>query len=251
MAGDHDRQVVRDTLRQGLDLLNSHAGRGDEVEVATEDLVAKVGASVAEGQVIPRLGDVLDQAPGEERVVVVTDHDGGNVADGLEGLVRRLDLRAAQRVASRQWRGVERGKDDVSPGLLVEDLRREQTLVRRREEDVVHRLLEGEALRLRLLEARTAVVHREPEAVGLRGLGHDQRTDLSRQKLGVRLLKAEHIRIPFGDQVDELVARRILAEVVTDDFDGDTLRGGISLILGEHESMPQTGFEFVVTVYRK
>ena len=67
----------------------------------------------------------------------------------------------------------------------------------------------------------------------------------------MRLLKAEHIRIPFGDQVDELVARRILAEVVTDDFDGDTLRGGISLILGEHESMPQTGFEFVVTVYRK
>jgi hypothetical protein len=77
-------------------------------------------------------------------------------------------------------------------------------------------------------ESVAAVIHGESESIGLSGVGESKRPELDWQKLGVRLLKAEHVGIPASDEVGELMTRRVFAEVVADDSDVDTLRGGTS-----------------------
>jgi hypothetical protein len=55
---DHDRQMIRNALHKGLDLVDSKPGRGHKVEVAAEDLVAKVGSAIAECEVVAVLLNV-------------------------------------------------------------------------------------------------------------------------------------------------------------------------------------------------
>jgi hypothetical protein len=114
--------------------------------VPAEDFVAQVGSAVTQCEVVTVLFDVAAEPLFEQRVVVVAHHERRQTLTKLvDRRVCRRDLVSTKRVRCRQRRRVKARRNDVTLALLVVQTRREQSLVCRRGDDVVQRLLEAEA----------------------------------------------------------------------------------------------------------
>ncbi len=116
---------------------------------------------------------------------------------------------------------MERPDEQVLVVLPVMEAHREQALVGGSEHAVVHRLLHREDLRVEDVVAGFAHVDREPEPIGLGRFRQDQVVQPIGERFAVALLQAESIDVVGERDVGELVTRRVLAEVVADDLQGD------------------------------
>ncbi len=103
--------------------------------------------------------------------------------------------------------------------LIVDDVRADEPFVRRGQDAVMERLLQGERLGGEGREACLAVVDRQAQPVPLRGVSQVQVPDGVGQVCGIAFLEAQGVDVEVPGQVNELTAGLVLAEVVANDSD--------------------------------
>jgi hypothetical protein len=88
---------------------------------------------------------------------------------------------------------VERGDDQFVPILVVNQLRADQSLVRRRENPIMKRFLELERLGFSRGEAVLVVINGKAESIALGGVGQMKLIDVGRHVGRVALLQAQNV----------------------------------------------------------
>lgn len=200
------------------------AARGDEIEVAADNLHRRIGPLVTEREVDAAPAEPRPEPIVEERVVVIAEHEHGRSPTEIEEpLVRSMDLLTPQRLPRRRRGGMEGRDDELIPGGVLPEVDADQALPRPVEDRVVERLLQLERRAADLFEPVFADIDGEGEHVAPGVLRKAQTADALRQADPIRLLDAERVELGLvRDEPGKLLFGTAVVEVVADRPDHDS-----------------------------